>query len=270
MAVIPGNSQPVPDSGQSVESIHWMQDVTEDTPKQQMREQVGGKISGARNSLMDDLLGEMFRGFQNIVNGINDYPSWMPDSAIRSAEAIRDGQADLNERTDILSPLLDYASLYAPDSNRGHASWGSGRVPFTEILGQTRGVSFRDGGIVLEDKGLWDIRSRIEVSWTGPINNADIQVSLEVHYPESEGGGIYSIATATEKTTNVTHIPLDASVQVPGPGYWVGLNVEKLGLTRGVLGGPRWTRLTVQHITRDIANGDGNESSTDDNETVED
>ena len=263
MAVIPGSSDPKPDGSNSptLAGLGWLQDVTEQTVKDHAKSRVMPSFGRAKSTLINDLIGGAFGGFLDILNGLAP-PAWLPDKAVRAAQHVKDGQESLNSRADLLSPLLDYCSAYAPPNDRDHARFGAGRMPFTQQIGPSRNVQVTsDGRLKLLDRGLWDIRAQVVVSWVGVFSNADIRVGVRVLRPD---GSVFSQQAMIEKTTNITSFTVVSSVVVDAPGYFVEVYVEQLDGGRGVFGGPKWSRLTVQHISRDMKNNTGAESSTSD------
>lgn len=260
MAVIPGSSD-IPAGAFSATGLQPLQDVTEQTVKDAVKSKMMPSINSARESLFGSLLSGLFGGFLDVLNGLAP-PAWLPDTAVRAAQHVKDGQESLNSRADLLSPLLDYCSAYAPPNDRDHARFGAGRMPFTQQIGPSRNVQVTsDGRLKLLDRGLWDIRAQVVVSWISVFGNADIRVGVRVLRPD---GSVFSQQTMIEKTTNITSFTVVSSVVVDEPGYFVEVYVEQLDSGRGVFGGPKWSRLTVQHISRDLKNNTGAESSTSD------
>lgn len=215
-------------------------------------------------------LGEGFRG---IVTGITDALNGVFSSGSifagigKYAKTVRDGQQDLNDRTDLLSPLLDYGSVTSPAEPRLH---GNGRINFTKQLGPMRGVevytnnddSWTYGGLRLLDKGLWDIYCQVTIDQI--VLNLDLQfryVDLDVHRPD---GSLYSTQRHIVNSDSRHSATIVTSVVIPEPGYRV-LAYVRLGTDRrGVLSGPMYNRLTAQHISREVDGNwfKGNEKST--------
>lgn len=225
-------------------------------------------ITGAKDAFFSNIV----TGFANAIRGAFDSSinvgSWFGE--VKEAMGyVRDSQEDLNNRTDLLSPLLDYCSVYARLDDRGHARFGVGKMPFTEQIGPSRNVAVAGvdspfkGDLTLKDKGLWNIDAHVMPSWTGLGNDNNLKVTVRVRNPLPDGS-VFSEQTAVEKTNNVTTINISSSVMVPGPGYTVQVYVEQCGSSRGVYGGPKWSRLTVQHISRSVEQNSGGESSTPD------
>ena len=160
----------------------------------------------------------------------------------------------------LLSPLLDYGSCYVNPNNRLH---GTGWAVFSERIGPIRGcetITDSQGGIRLLDKGLWDIRLHLTADgfFSLPTQATGVRIELRVYSPD---GGLYSVQASANNDENPATQTIVSSVVVPDSGYRVRVYVTKMYSGRGILGGPKWSRLTVQHISRDVSGGTGAESS---------
>lgn len=162
---------------------------------------------------------------------------------------MRDGQEDLNERTDLLSPLLDYGSAYA---NTVAGLFNKGQVGFTNKVGPMQGCHLANGRIVFDDQGLWDIRCQL---WIDYIQFLSGMVEWEIRVLDT-AGQVFS----RQKTRMTDSEPFSStnitSVVVPTPGYQVQIYITEMAPGRGALGGPAFNRLSVQHISRKINEGD--------------
>ena len=271
MAVLPGSSGDVPESGNdpSLGGVKWMEDVTEQGVKDRAYDQVFPSMRGAKESLLGNLLGGFFGVMTGIFTGaLSVIPSWFPAGAHQFAQQIRDGQRDLNDRTDLLSPLLDYCSV-SSNPGSGEHRVSNNRFPFTYQIGPTRGVTnMGDGRLRLDDKGLWDLRAMVTASWMSLIGDSQMQVFLRVIKPDGGLHSVYSEQGYYMKTTNNVTMTVVSSVVIPEPGYFVDVYIIGPG-DRGYWAGPKWNRLTVQHISREVENGTGAEGSADPTDPVE-
>lgn len=279
MSVIPGGQNPRP-SGALSGNLNWLRDVDEDFIKQHYAQQwqgIAGSTSDSFVARVRDLLigplikvfgGERPEGWGAVTDALNSGVFGRIASAFTGGYSgdnqwltmIRDGQAQHQNRVDLLSPLLDYCSTYAALRDRGHARFGAGLMPFSEQIGPSRNVEVTpQGRLRLMDRGLWDIRATVVASWTLAINPSEIYVSMYVRDPQ---GQIYSETTLIEKQVGYTSFSIVSSVVIPDPGYTVEIMVDQIHRDRGVLGGPKWSRLTVQHITRSLSGNTGAEDST--------
>lgn len=175
------------------------------------------------------------------LSGIADFFSgkW------QQVDDIQDGQTSLNDRVDLLSPLEDYGSCYAPGQG-GLLVNGTGVKPFTQQIGPMTGCHTDGSGrIVLEDKGLWEITARMSWSWT--VLSGTVAWYVRVLRPD---GSVFSqqldrVNDANEMTRHIT-----TTVVVPDSGYKVEVYVSSSVTGREIFGGPTHNRLIVHHITR--------------------
>lgn len=270
MGVIPGSSNPVPEGGNSpsVGGVGWMQDVTEQGVKDRAYNQVFPSMQGAKNSLFGNFIGGIFSGFLSIFRG-GSGASWLPSGVREVAEEIRDGQLDLSDRADLLAPLLNYGSAFCDTPNTANPIFrGTGVVPFNKMIGYSRKVELtNDGGLMLGEKGTWNIEGRIAVgqySWdtaAGVVPSSFARVNINVHDP---AGGVHSrqsvyMPFASSRSTYVVGATMyiqpssfnfKISVQVPDSRYVVKVHVESVP-NQGIpwAGGSRWTGLTAQNIS---------------------
>lgn len=160
--------------------------------------------------------------------------------------AIRDGQLDLNNNVELLSPLLDYGSGYMPNNKSG-----TGLVPYTEQIGPMQKCHLANGGIVFDDVGLWDIRAQVYRSTA--LANVRADWEIRVYRPDNT---LFSVMQAGKQgdysfsDTNITSVVVDAI------GFYVQVHVTSMGGSAYLYGGASRNRLTVQHISRRTDIGD--------------
>lgn len=252
MAVIPGDSHPAAESSLSVAQINALSEVTETS---MLRVKTNSLLPdfGKAGQFLFKAIGDLAGGILGVVGGIAGalLPDWLTGAVRQQAQAVRDGQRDLNERTDMLSPLLDYGGVSTPPGT-GDIMNGTGRIPFTYQIGAIKGVRLRDGVIVLEDKGVWDMRCQVTTSWTANPLAQDLKVWLRVLRPDDS---IFSQQAFYCSTLKSQTIPVVTCVQVPEAGYKVDCLVWAQDGNRGWWRGPEWTRLIVQHISRETGTG---------------
>lgn len=251
MAIDP--SQTTPTDTATVKSLA---SVTEESARQAMRQPVLAAFGSAQYQF-GDITRTVLGGIARALKGLFDPKGWFAGIG-KAAQDFRDGQLALTDRTDLLSTLLDYASAYMPKGTKLNSKK---EVPFTAQIGPSRNVEVhKDGRFILKDQGLWDIRAHIVLDWVGVFTNQNISISVCVYRPSSQGGTIYSEQTSFEKTLNSTSFTIVSSVVVPAPDYEVAVKVDA-AKNRVVQGGPKWSRLTVQHISRSVSNHTGSEDS---------
>ncbi|RVW06215.1 hypothetical protein EF834_01805 [Rhodococcus spongiicola] len=189
----------------------------------------------------DEISGGVLGGFDKVKDAGNGF---------------RDGQLGLNERTDLLSPLLDYGSAYM-DTDRGLTQVGP--CDFSNQIGPMQGCHLLFGRIVLEDQGLWDIRCQLWFDWTLVGSAAEWEIRIL-----RPNGTVFSRMKAKLSENSATSSTNICSVVVPAADYQVQAYVTTLAVGRGILGGPDRSRLTVQHISRDTETGDTGEGDSGD------
>ena len=225
----------------------------QDLSEAKVRSLLSGRVVNPFERFTTGLLGGIADALRGIFN-----PSGAFADVGRAAKEIRDGQLELNGRTDLLSPLLDYGSCFAPDDNtRLH---GSGYINFSRQIGPMRGCRVEGDRLVLEDKGLWDIRAHVSMDALFSVAKDYALISLRVFRPD---GSPYSEQISAIGEVQTTSTTIVSSVVVPEPGYYIRVYVNQSSRNRGILAGPSWSRLTAQHISRDTkVGGTGTEHST--------
>lgn len=213
-----------------------------DQAREWMRRDLEGPLARLTSGFRDGLIG----GIGDLIRGVVR-PGW------ETFKPVADRQKSLNDRTDLLSPLLDYGSCHM-ERVSGWTRLGS--LPFTEQLGPMRNVEILpDGGFRLLDMGLWDIRAQITMSWVAFIDQT-VQFRIVVRDPD---GGFHSeqvSVTAGSIRQSHTPSPIISSVAVDEPGFTVQVEIQSNAAGRAILGGPAYSRLTVQHISRNVSGTD--------------
>lgn len=227
----------------------------------------GGSMLDRIGSESGGLGAALGQGFSGLIGGIGNAlrgiftPGGLFAPVGEAMKPIHDGQHELKDRTDLLSPLLDYGTVFAPEEGRRH---GLGFVPLTRQLGPMRGcelINDHNGGIRLLGKGLWDIRAQVTFDYVVTVLEPEVMgVQIRVYRPN---GTLYSVQNYQEKSSAVTTCTIVSSVVVPASDYRVGVYIGANVDRRGLLGGPAWTRLTAQHISNEVNGnwGRGNENS---------
>ena len=256
MSVYPDDSRPVPEGAYTPSTVKDLQSVTEASARAEIRSQALVPWREGRNNFFDNIIGGIGKAFQDGLKGLTGGLGGIFGSIVGAGKEVRDGQDELTERADLLSPLLDYCSMSTPPGS-GDALKGTGRVPFSYQIGPSRGATPVDGMIRLDDQGLWDLRAMVTASWIA-VAGGNLRAYLRVMRPD---GTIFSEQGFYASTTSSQTMTLVSSVVVPEPGYYVDVWAVAAP-TRGWWTGPQWTRLSVQHISRDVTGGTGGEESS--------
>ncbi|CAB0551385.1 hypothetical protein D9B85_05675 [Corynebacterium diphtheriae] len=190
-------------------------------------------------------------GVKAFIDGIANALKGMVNNTIFDplGKAVKEGQLELNNRVDLLSPIQDYGSVYIPSGDRELK--GAQTLPFTAQIGPMKGCKQYKYGILLLDKGLWDIRAQVTSSWvrTLTLGQQDVPIVLKVYAPNGE---LFSSQRSNSNTAGINTQTIVSSVVVPEAGYYVEVEVEYIYTGRGIYRGPAWTRLTAQHISREV------------------
>ena len=199
---------------------------------------------------LGDGLRDLVGGIADALNGIFT-PGGLFSPVGDAMQYFRDGQQDLTDDVDLLSPLLDYGSAFIDPGSRVH---GTGYAVFSRQLGPMRGcelITDSQGGILLLDKGLWDIRVHLTADSILQVSShAPFRFELRVYDPRD--GSIFSRQAFNGNDMDPLTGTIVSSVVVPEPNFRVRVYVTKMASGRGVLGGPAWSRLAVQHLSRQV------------------
>lgn len=255
MSVYPDDSRPVPEGAYTPSTVKALQSVTESSARAEIRSQALVPWQEGRDNFFTNIIGGIGKAFQEGLKGLTGGLGGIFGSIVGAGKVVRDGQDELTNRADLLSPLLDYCSVSTPPGS-GDALKGTGLVPFTYQIGPRRGATPVGGRIRLDDKGLWDLRAMVTTSWI--VAGGEARAYLRVLRPDGET--VFSEQGHFTSTLSSQTLTLVSSVVVPEPGYFVDVWVTAAS-ARGWWTGPQWTRLTAQHMSRDVKGGTGGEES---------
>lgn len=193
-------------------------------------------VSGIQR-LVGGIFRDIFAAFRGTYTG--------PDEHLRG---FQDGQLALRGRTDLLDPLLNYGSVYAPKYSGSDAANTWHRVNFTrQISTEMRGCEVLPaGGIKLLTAGCWDIRAHVMTGGAWGLLPRHVRVEARVYRPD---GRLFSTLQGRISGHDRQSIPVISSVQVPEAGYevQVWLYSENYYTSWGY--GPAYSRLTVQQVS---------------------
>ena len=245
---IPGGAEPQPDQALSG-NLDWLRDVDEGFIRDRAQAQMADLINPSREGFLDKL--SAFDGpvIGKALEAITGALFGSYDGDDPSLIALRDGQFALNDRLDLLSPLVDYGSVYM-DAVGGFLQFGnnSGTMPFNRQIGPMRGCELHDGGIRLKDKGLWDLHAQLAIGENAlNVGSGRVDWRIRVYTPD---GTPFSTQTGFKWNTRRETDVIVSSVVVPEAGYVVKVEISWIHGSRELLGGPANTRLKVQHISR--------------------
>lgn len=207
-----------------------------------------GGVWGALTNMFEGLLGNVLQGITAGLAAPFAFLADLMNLRWDQVDRIDDGQVEMNDRVDLLSPLQDYGSCFA--AGQGDLI-NTGRVPFNQQIGPMVGCHLASNGIVLDDQGLWDIRARLRFSFTVSPINTWLAWEIRVYAPNNS---LFSAQLDEVSDMNSNTREMNTTVVVPGPGYRAEVWITNLAPVRATQGGPRNNRFTVQHITRSTDN----------------
>lgn len=249
----------VPEGGYSVSNLAELQALDEAAVLRKLRQPIDRAWGDVNKNLFQriDEWGQekIVKPLQQIFAGLRP-PGWE-----LVAEAFEDGQTALKNRLDLLSPLLDYGSAYM-DAQGGFLQFGNnhGVMPFSNQIGPMRNCELHDNGIRLLAAGLWDVRCQMAYGNNAlGVGNGTVEWYVRVYRPD---GTLFSEQVGLEANVWTKTSTIVSSVVVPDAGYVVKVEVSWIHGSRKLLGGPRNTRLVVQHISNKVGvGGTGSEGS---------
>lgn len=240
-----------PEDGYTASTLGGMQSLTEQKVREKLRAPVDDAMGRIRTGVKDGLLAGIADAWRGVAR-----PGFEAVS-----DAFRDGQLALNNRVDLLSPLVDYGSAYM-ETMGGFLQFGNnyGPMVFNRQIGPMRNCELRDGGILLKDAGLWDVHAQLTFGGNAlNVGSGRVDWSIRVYRPD---GSRFSEQRGRVWNTRLVTSLIISSVVVPAPGYLVKVEIDWIHGSRELPGGPANTRLRVQHISRrtDVG-GTGSEDS---------
>ena len=244
MAVLPGSSGDVPESGNdpSLGGVKWMEDVTEGSVRQNAYNQVFPSMRGAKESLLGNLLGGFFGVMTGIFTGVlSVIPSWFPSGARQFAEQVRDGQEALAGRADLLEGVRGYCAAYQSLNINGEWSTNNYRtLPYDAPLGPYKGahVDETKKGIVFDEEGLWTVWVYAHARSTVFTGNNLCALHINIYRPDGSSARYITFDefTGGEYATVGGSFP----VVIPEPGCWIKVDAYS-GRWRWWDGGARYS-----------------------------
>lgn len=162
-----------------------------------------------------------------------------------------------NERADLLDPIMDFGQSYMPT---GMGFSGSGRLPFRDQRGPSRGVRIEGNGMRLLGQGAWQITCEVKPSWIRLATRRTVY-RVNCYNPQGE---LHTYQEFIDDTSSEAHtVAFGADFVLPGPNYFVAVHVNSVGIGRAHLGGWASTRFVAKRWSSTYINppaGGGSES----------
>ena len=200
-----------------------------------------GDLGAALGRSLDSIATDIAAALRGTLDGRNPFYK-----ISEATKPFRDGQRDLENRVDLLSPLLDYGAVaLSRDGNRD-----TGRLGFTDQIGPMRGVEkLASGGLRFLDKGLWLITLQLQPDQVILDFNIFVRTAVEIRVKRPDGD-VYSVRDIITGYGNEHTMTGVMPVVVPDPGYTVEIWCTEIRTLRKFVAGERASILTAQHITR--------------------
>lgn len=210
----------------------------------------------------------LWEGVENLVDGVGHVVGQIIDiitgvvvTPINAAvAAVQDFFADLftfrddtpvqinqlQNRAQELEGVIGYGNVVMSRNEWVDISNPRPILQFGTQVGRMKGVSITPAGdgLVLGSPGLWRADAICFPDNTVYTGDNWTVADLEVHYPESEGGGLYDRKRVRSAAGSGTSLVAVSSFTVPRPGFRVFVFVES-GRWRRWLGGSQWSMLSV-------------------------
>ncbi|WP_291478507.1 hypothetical protein [Corynebacterium sp.] len=146
----------------------------------------GNDLGGGLAGSMQDTVGGIAEGLMNGLRGIITGGPFAP--AEEAGEEFRNGQADLEDRIDLLFGISGYGFSYM--SRNINAQWSlnnSRRLPFDKQLGPAKNTRINsDGRLVLDGAGAWLILVKAHARSTGFTGTGEISMTTRVRRPNGQ------------------------------------------------------------------------------------
>ena len=164
-----------------------------------------------------------------------------------------------NKRVDLLDPIMDFGQSYMPT---GLNFKGTGRIPFREQRGPSRGVRIENDGLRLLGAGAWQVTCDFRPSWILGVSGQEIRSEIRCYAPD---GSLYTYQRNRTSNEWEHSVIFSADFIVPEPDYFVSVHVTRAASSRQFYGGwaltrfvaKRWSSQFINPPTGGAAEGEG-------------
>lgn len=187
----------------------------------------------------------------NIQSRWGEWEAELSDKGDVAGEVISETWAladSANSRVDLLDPIMDFGQSYMPT---GLNFSGTGRIPFRNQRGPSRGVRIENDGIRLLGQGAWQITCEVQVGYT-IAGEFGMNYETRCYAPD---GTLFTSQEFKAQGNSDTHtIAFGADFVVPGPNYFVAVHCTDITVGRGHNGGWGVTRLVAKRWSSQYIN----------------
>ena len=158
-----------------------------------------------------------------------------------------ESEKEMAGRLDLLDPIMDFGQSYMPT---GLNFGGTGKLPFRNQRGPSRGVRIENDGIRLLGAGAWQIMCDIRPEWV--LVTPSLHAEIRCYAPD---GSLYTYQKTRTSNTAEHSIVWGADFIVPEPNYFVSVHVTSVGSPgRRFYGGWSVTRLVAKRWSSEFIN----------------
>lgn len=238
---LPNNGTP-PDGSYQAGSVSGLQGITEDSAKQSLTSGVIPPYASAQSGLMG-LLTNILTGAVSAVSALFQPLASLLNLRWAQVDSHESNLTDLQDRTQALEGVITYGALFCPSNVNPTTTMV--RAPFSGVIHNGYGVTYRDNGIVINSHGLFRVDAQMFYSWVQFAGDG-CYMDIVIRDPS---GNEYSRKSAISRTGGTVTVTNSHTFVTPAAGYHASVEVSTdaspIGATRVILGGRGYTSLTV-------------------------
>lgn len=242
-----------PDESLNPNEVKTLQTYTEASIRKQIAFPVQSAWDLAQNSLLVKLIGGIGQAIHAGITGAANTVHSIFSGIFSASREVYDGQLELNDRQDLMNPLLDKGNFYCTQNDSGNmARHGQGWLPFKLASGPYKGVHPREDGtgVVLESLGWWDFDLICATDWTAWPDQKEVRVEC---WSDDEKLWARKTYRSPGMTGGVETISLSGTFVVPRKNFSIRVWAISNG-GRGWLGGNEWTSMNISHLSYEYKN----------------
>lgn len=159
-----------------------------------------------------------------------------------------ESEKEMAGRLDLLDPIMDFGQSYMPT---GLNFKGTGKIPFREQRGPSRGVRIENDGLRLLGAGAWQVTCDFRPSWILGISGQEIRSEIRCYAPD---GSLYTYQRNRTSNEWEHSVIFSADFIVPEPDYFVSVHVTRAASSRQFYGGWALTRFVAKRWSSQFIN----------------
>lgn len=159
-----------------------------------------------------------------------------------------ESEKEMAGRLELLDPIMDFGQSYMPT---GLNFKGTGKIPFREQRGPSRGVRIENDGLRLLGAGAWQVTCDFRPSWILGISGQEIRSEIRCYAPD---GSLYTYQRNRTSNEWEHSVIFSADFIVPEPDYFVSVHVTRAASSRQFYGGWALTRFVAKRWSSQFIN----------------